>query len=265
MAIDRVYACDSSFPGNATLVAIGSGLQLSAELSATGGPGGSPPTGTGWRHVTNGVEDGAASTPTKADVGLGNADNTSDLSKPISTATQTALNAKARIVYNASVANQGAGFATDTYLTGSSIAIPSGALQAKSIYRCRFAVTKTAAGTATPIINVRFGTNGSTADTSRGTLTFSAQTAAADEATFEIVVVFRTVGSGTSAVIQSSAQLQHRLSITGFGTGVSEPEAATSGGFDSTVANSIIGVSVNGGTSAAWTVTQVVAELLNLV
>ncbi len=32
---------------------------------------------------------------TKADVGLGNVDNTSDVSKPISTATQNALNAKA--------------------------------------------------------------------------------------------------------------------------------------------------------------------------
>ncbi len=34
-------------------------------------------------------------TPTKTDVGLGNVDNTSDANKPISTATQTALNAKA--------------------------------------------------------------------------------------------------------------------------------------------------------------------------
>ena len=33
-------------------------------------------------------------TPAKADLGLGNVDNTSDASKPISTATQTALNAK---------------------------------------------------------------------------------------------------------------------------------------------------------------------------
>lgn len=37
---------------------------------------------------------GTAVTITKADVGLGNADNTSDLLKPISTATQTALNGK---------------------------------------------------------------------------------------------------------------------------------------------------------------------------
>ena len=36
----------------------------------------------------------SAHTPTKSDVGLSNVDNTSDLSKPISTATQTALDAK---------------------------------------------------------------------------------------------------------------------------------------------------------------------------
>jgi hypothetical protein len=35
---------------------------------------------------------------TKADIGLGNVDNTSDLNKPISTATQTALNTKANSV-----------------------------------------------------------------------------------------------------------------------------------------------------------------------
>ena len=34
---------------------------------------------------------------TKADIGLGNVDNTSDLNKPISTATQLALNTKANI------------------------------------------------------------------------------------------------------------------------------------------------------------------------
>lgn len=167
-------------------------------------------------------------------------------------------------VHNASVANQGAGFATDTYLTGSDVLIPAGRLQAKTKYRCKFNVTKTGAGTATPIINVRVGTAASTADTSRGTLTFSAQTAVADEGTFEITAVFRTVGSGTSAVLQSLGQLSHRLSITGLGVGVSEPEVATSGGFDSTVASLKIGCSVNGGTSAAWTVNLVDAMLENL-
>ena len=44
---------------------------------------------------------------TKAQVGLGNVDNTSDLAKPISTATQTALNAKANIADLATVATSG--------------------------------------------------------------------------------------------------------------------------------------------------------------
>jgi hypothetical protein len=170
-----------------------------------------------------------------------------------------------KMAFNASVAAQGAGFATDTYLVGSSIAIPASSLQAKTMYRCVFNVVKTAAGIAAPIIRVRFGVNGSTADTALATLTFSAQTAVIDEGTYELRAIFRTVGSGTSAVLQTHARLHHRLSITGLGVGVSEPEIATSAGFDSTVANSIIGLSVNGGTSAAWTVNVVQAELVNLI
>lgn len=44
--------------------------------------------GTAWVSLNNDIL-------TKTDVGLGNVDNTSDLSKPISTATQSALNGKA--------------------------------------------------------------------------------------------------------------------------------------------------------------------------
>jgi hypothetical protein len=166
---------------------------------------------------------------------------------------------------NASVGLQ-SGFSTDTYLTGSSCLIPDSSLQAKSMYRCRFQVVKTAAGVATPIINIRIGTAGTTADTSRGTLTWTAQTAAADEGVFEVFATFRTVGSGTSAVLQTLINRTHRLSVTGLGgaNSVSEPEIATSGGFDSTVSSLIIGISVNGGASAAWTVNLVQAELINL-
>lgn len=167
-------------------------------------------------------------------------------------------------VYNAAVAAVAGAFAADTYLVGSSIAIPAGRLQAKTQYRCRFDVVKTAAGTATPIINIRFGTGGTTADTSRGALTFQAQTGAVDEGTYEIFATFRTVGSGTSAVLHTVGQLRHTLAATGLGVG-SEAEVATSGGFDSTVASSIIGLSVNGGASASWTISNVQAELVNLV
>ncbi len=70
----------------------------------------------------------------------------------------------------------------------------------------------------------------------------------------------------TTAILQTLGRLTHRLVATGFGnTAVSEPEIATSGGFDSTVSNSILGLSVNGGTSASWTVQLVQASLENLV
>lgn len=48
--------------------------------------------------TVNGHALSANVTVTKSDVGLGNVDNTSDANKPISTATQTALNAKADLV-----------------------------------------------------------------------------------------------------------------------------------------------------------------------
>lgn len=44
---------------------------------------------------------------TKSDVGLGNADNTSDANKPVSTATQTALNLKANASSLSAVATSG--------------------------------------------------------------------------------------------------------------------------------------------------------------
>lgn len=56
----------------------------------------------------------------KADVGLGNVDNTSDASKPVSTATQTALDAKVATADKASTA-QVRSSATDKYLTGDNV------------------------------------------------------------------------------------------------------------------------------------------------
>jgi len=165
-------------------------------------------------------------------------------------------------LYNFSTANQGAGFASDTYATGSNILIPSQGLRAGSIYSCELMFSKTAAGTATPAINLRFGTAGTTADTSRGTFTFSAGTAATDQFKLYIRALFRTVGSGTSAVIASSCAVDSQPT-TGF-TSLLHAIWQVSAGFDSTVANSQIGVSVNGGASASWTLYQVIATLENI-
>ena len=55
----------------------------------------SPSAGQVLKYSSSPLGSWSNSSLSKSDVGLGNVDNTSDLSKPISTATQTALNAKA--------------------------------------------------------------------------------------------------------------------------------------------------------------------------
>lgn len=165
-------------------------------------------------------------------------------------------------LWNASTASMAAGLATDTYITNSNIAIPLQGVKVGSTYRCVISVSKTAAGTATPIVQVRIGTAATTADTSRLSFTFSAGTAATDVGLFKVIATFRTVGSGTSAVLQGHCALTSQPT-TGFSS-LLKGVQTTSAGFDSTTANSFIGVSINGGASAVWTVTQVFAELINV-
>jgi hypothetical protein len=155
--------------------------------------------------------------------------------------------------------------AADIYLTGSFVTIPTGRLQAKTVYRARVQIAKTSvAGTATPVLTVRTGTAGATTDTSRCALTYAAQTAVADDGLFEVFATFRTVGSGTSAVIRATGTLGHRLAATGLSTANMSIASATSAGFDSTTANLGIGLSLNMGTSFTGTVDLVQAELYNL-
>lgn len=165
---------------------------------------------------------------------------------------------------NASVAAASAAFAADTYLSGSSITIPvAGDWEVAEQYRCRFDMTKTAAGVAAFTVIVRMGTAGTTADTAILTLAFAAGTAAVDSGMIEVIVNFRTVGSGTSAVIAGTMTCAHHLAATGLhSTGASGYGMifGTSAGFNSTTPT-IIGLSVNGGASFSGTCTQVQSEL----
>ncbi len=171
------------------------------------------------------------------------------------------IQAGLRILFaNQSVSAQSP-FASDTYLVGSRILLPSGHPLVGCTYKAVFDVTKTAAGTATPIINVRVGTAGTTADAARCTFTFGAGTAAIDTGLFEVTCTFRTVGGGTAAVLQGMACVATNLSVTGL-TNAVKARVATSAGFDSTVASLGIGMSYNGGASAAHTIQLVRSELL---
>ena len=169
--------------------------------------------------------------------------------------------------FNAAVASQGAGFATDTYVTNSDILIPSFGLQAKTSITWRLSASKTAAGTATPVYNIRIGAARTTADTARLTLTGPAQTAVADIGTLYITVTVRTVAA--SGVIQGTAWWVHRgtaasttVSGVGFANDTTGHVEGTSAGFDnSALGGSYVGLSIDGGASAAWTLTQVRAEV----
>jgi hypothetical protein len=155
-----------------------------------------------------------------------------------------------------------AAHSADTYYLGMNV---SGRLQAGSWFRWAFRANKAAAGTATPTYIIRYGTAGTTSDTARVTVTGAAQTGVADEAYIIVEAAFRAIGA--SAVLVGQVQLWHRLATTGFSVTAANVFATpvVSGTFDSTVANSIIGLSVNPGTSAAWVTDLVTLETGNLI
>ncbi len=160
---------------------------------------------------------------------------------------------------NASTAAQGAGFSSDTYVTNSDIQIPSFSFRVGTMIRWIIACSKTAAGTATPVYTIRIGSNRSTADTSRLAITGPAQTAAADNAVITIMVVVRSIGA--SGVIQGDMTIDHNLAATGFANNASAIVTGTSSGFDMTaIGGRYVGISINAGASAAWTLTQVRVE-----
>ena len=170
------------------------------------------------------------------------------------------------LLFNNSSSTVSAAFAADTYLAGSSILLPSGITVAGVQYQVVFDMVKTAAGTGSFTINIRFGTAGTTADASICTMTFGAGTAAADTGKFTVLGTLRSAGSGTSAVMVGSTMVNHHLAATGLtNTGASGTGQITTvgGGFNSTTANAYLGISINGGTSFSGTNNYVQARLLN--
>lgn len=168
----------------------------------------------------------------------------------------------ASLIHVQSLGTQGPGFAADSYLAGSAIAIPAGRLKPGTRYGLTFDVSKTAAGVAPPVITLRFGASGSLADAALGAMTFLPQTAAADDGRFTLDVTFRSIGA--TAVVQAVAGLMHTLASSGLATGAGPVRRLTSAAFDATAGNAMIGVSVNAGAAAAWTVSLVQARLENM-
>lgn len=167
-------------------------------------------------------------------------------------------------LFSQALTGQGPGFVADTYLAGSGIMLPPDRLRAGTRYALVFDVAKTAAGVAAPVLTLRLGATGTLTDAVIAQLTFPSQTALADDGMFSLDVTFRSVGSGTSAVVQAVAALIHTQAAAGLANSSAPVRRATSAGFNSTAANAVLGVSLNAGAAAAWTVSLVQARIENL-
>jgi len=149
-----------------------------------------------------------------------------------------------------------ASHSADTYYQG--IQLPQFGLQAGMNLEWIFTATKGAAGTATPIYQLRIGPNQTVADTSRLSITGPAQTAAADTAYIRCLYTVRVAGA--ACVIRGLVYLQHNLAATGFANTPAgfSLVGGTSAAFDaSAVQGQYVGLSVNPGASGAWVVEQV--------
>lgn len=150
---------------------------------------------------------------------------------------------------------QQTGFAADTYLTGSSILIPSFGMQVGQLYKWEVGIEKTAAGTGVITVNVRVGSNQTTADTSRAApVNTVAQTATASANILFVSVFVRTV-SATGVIIAS-------MGFTG--TQMGDGDRIVSATWDnSAVGGQYIGLSLNGNTLASYTIDYVKGWLIS--
>lgn len=168
---------------------------------------------------------------------------------------------------NFSTASQAPAAATLTQLVGSTITVPSGKLRIGTLFKWKFDITKTAAGTATSAYHIRIGTANTTADTAIITFTKPLGTAVIDTGLIEIMAVVR--GPLTSSCILAGLfELRHNLATTGHNV---TPATATpafvftvSGAFDATVANLFVSLSCTTGASDAITTQVLFAEAWNL-
>jgi hypothetical protein len=150
-----------------------------------------------------------------------------------------------------------------TYLTGASIAVPVGKLRIGTMFRWRLGFTKTNAGTAARSHIVRIGTAGTTSDAAILTFTSGTPSGAVDAGWQEIVVTIRGPLSA-SCLAAGYSMAMHQLSTTGLFANETEVLQVTSGTFDATTANLIVGLSVTTGASEALTYQVVQVDALNL-
>ena len=163
-------------------------------------------------------------------------------------------------VRNASTSTQ-AFTTSEIYLAGSALVVPSHLMQVGATFHWHVVLTKTA-GTGALLWRIRVGTNGTTADTERILFTqASVPTSATDAAFVHVVAILRSAGA--SGVLAGGLRLNHVLAATGFSQLTTNVQQVTSSGFDTQVANLIVGLTFNHQTAGAGNIELVTAELVN--
>lgn len=165
---------------------------------------------------------------------------------------------------NDATASQGAGFAADTYVTNSGLLIPSFGMKAGMLARWTISLSKTAAGVAQAVVNIRLGSGQATTDTARLTLTQAAAEAQSALAASAILTVFCTVRNvGASGVIAGGFGFTQTYQAVAGNLAFGGGQDGVGAGFDNTaVQGQFLGLSINGGAAAAWTITACAAELI---
>jgi hypothetical protein len=155
---------------------------------------------------------------------------------------------------------------TRVYWTNSNIVVAAGALVAGVKLKWECYVTKTNASTAVPVLEVLFGTNGSTADTARfvtgttvWTTAMAAQTAVVDS--MILTVEMYVVGGGASGTVFGHFRIiKQAANNAGFQAVPNMTQAGLTGAIDiSGVTN--VGLVSTTGASAVWTLNQIITEV----
>ena len=135
-------------------------------------------------------------------------------------------------------------------ITGASISLTTGAIRVGSRFRWEVGVIKTAAGTATWSMIVRFGTLNTIVDPAVATWTSTTNTAAIDQGHYTIEMEVLTLGASATAkyICISSNTL---TSVTGLGRIAFIPTPTAT--FNSAAANPFLNVTITPGAAAVFT------------
>lgn len=159
--------------------------------------------------------------------------------------------------------DQAVGASVTNYITGSDIRIPTGrALRVGTVYEWRVVHSKTAAATVSMTWDNRWGTAGSTGDTSRANVATGTQSAVADTGELMVRAIVRQTGS--SGILHIFMQADHGLNATGLGANAAPMSQTTASGVDLSSSALVAGISLTTGALHAITVQQVITSVRNL-